>query len=480
MTATNSMTATPMAGIAALTCLVCLGGATAAGCGEQKTCYVNPDQQQIECPGQEPYDLKCFAKLPDLNGDGLMTTADCALSGSAAAMREICWQGADPPLYPFTAAYLLIESCRGFDEQVLDTAENGDGSFASVASTTERLVVAYQRRRQDNKELVLLRDENDDGRLDDDTANPFWISSTTDDRPQIIRLWYSAANGQGDLMVLFVADGELRLWRDADGDGTVSAGEFQLLGSGVDAERSPVTVSSSSDVFTVGYGSAGSSHIWWDVNGDRVVDAGETETYSGSFRGHAVVGYDEHLWLATGGSPSTYQLATGRSSDGDAVVDATELSPSETWCPGWLVGSRYGRLVCVDPDSGATRIGTRVISSALEYIGGYGEYMFADGVWFDVNQDGLIDDGERLAVTEPDSASAVRLAHGYSLATVVYAGSDDSGMPELRLRNYVEAATVRYLGEQCGSEQVCATGLQCRVSGNNLLPRCVPPEAEQP
>ena len=54
----NNVTATPMARIAALTALVCLGGATAAGFGEQTTCYVNPDQQPIEfeCPGQEPYD----------------------------------------------------------------------------------------------------------------------------------------------------------------------------------------------------------------------------------------------------------------------------------------------------------------------------------------------------------------------------------------------------------------------------------------
>lgn len=426
-------------------------------CGDETCAIVEGDDGTISitCPGQSVEFPPCESDLPDLDGDGAVSEADCELAGVGAAQRALCSD---------IEAWWTLPACRAVETATMRVA-TVVRSAKSISGPPFRNVFATS----DN--LSVWSDLNDDGRYAQSEERVISASLNINH----VELGPDVVVGWGDRLAV--------VWRDANYDGLPDieeVAELELFPQGRQLMRFGTIYHAGS--YALVYQAvptpadpAPPVRVWRDVDGDRQITSSEiVEIPSASLQDTA--GSSVHVQMADGRrvwTPLPDTWTTGQAT----MRPATE---QEERCVE-LVTLRSGNVLCREfPWLGSgllvsTPNSWQRIPLSADMIDIFDDQVVAvrqssdtwSTIWTDVDHNLFPDPGELRAVV----GRAVFL---WARARVHSFRSFPSG--GYLLHTWHAVASTRFLGETCdAASQACAGGLVCRVSGNNPESRCVPP-----
>ncbi len=460
---------------------------TVAACAAEpppdEHCSVSIDEVgtvHIDCPDSYVTIPGCEAGLADLNGDGKTDSGDCALVGVADVMRAVCAEDYSPFTNP---------ACRATLRQVLDESSGSGMPPNSVvlrpafdSEEGSSLAIAFREQ--------LLADNNADGRFG--AGEHHDLPGFND---PILAYDPERCLGALDAQAWL-------LWRDRDCDAVPDADEIvQLVApdAGSSSHRPQIVLRSNGFVilYVEAVGIEHAVRAWADLDDDMIVDASEIVTLAQDgipvgigykpqsfsdlgiyFRGRPGVDGDLlRVWVppsdwtfdpeAVADAPASLQsCAAGLAAQLDATAcsdrdgrilllreETAEFMAAASWFPVLSDAPEFTQLM-----SGRYFVGMSVGTRSHTYL------------WSDRNDDRYIDDAE---IIRRAGGSAQWTRAAFVGDTPTFVGIVPPGVPGVE--RWVEG---HFLGESCADYPHCAGELECRVSGEDPGPRCVPAPAE--
>lgn len=415
---------------------------------------------QIQCSG-DPIEVEsCFASLPDLDGNGAVDAADCALSGVGASHRALC---AD------SDAWWTLPACRAAETAAIRVAF-GVNDAVSMSWNGLRHVFGT------SANFSVWTDSDDDGRYDQ--SEDHVISAVTG----IIGV------EQVDQMTVVGWGGPYAIvWRDANQDGLPDPAEvsaLQLLPAGEQLEKLAVFFRATTPAtYALAFRKQGSNpaprvRAWSDLDADGQVDAAEIIDISADF-GSLVDAYNYAVHIDEGATRRVWTPAPEMWSTGSGTTQAA--TSAESRCADFMHAggvsfcveraSLGGDLKRLNGDGTATSL-----PLAAETVDDFSGHAIAvrdlstgrprSVIWDDADFSDYPDEGELRAV-------AGRVAYDAFRDRLYSFGPADA--TAYAVETWHARDVTRFLGETCDAGEACAGTLTCRISGNAPEPRCVPP-----
>lgn len=413
----------------------------------------------------------CHDSLPDLDGDGALTDADCALRDDAAVVRRVCetdralWRTADACAAEVTARLDGLAS-GAIEPSVRALPDNGHGTMFAVASAGALHLVTAPDPPVPAGQV---------GPLD----SAVWQVSTAPGP------WGPAITGVGVGHERSLVATSTAAWIDTDDDHALDAGERVALDP-LGAGASIATMTGGGEAIVAVLTPAQALTIWRDRDRDGRIATSETVPVGGVT---GVLGVGD-AWIAYWRLGAAQYLPLEPWPPDPAAARALAVEP---WCEVYFepgVCRRGAALAVRDPETGAwreTRLpgGTRRIDWYGTFTFQVREPLVGPVGWQDRNGDLAMQDAEVSALP---SASTRFLVDAAILARPGPAGGVGD-IVGVRLENLDDTSTVtavdviarrrtpatRFAGDPCDDAAPCALGLVCRGSGDAPEPRCTAP-----